>query len=95
MVTTPYGWSYDLVVILPAIIQTAVILKQDGRAAIVSGIAAVYLTVTGLIFFLRYWQVYDFWLFWAPAAFLILYWLSLTLTNPTRQQPANSVAPIE
>ena len=76
MATSPYGWSYDMVILLPALIQVAVRLGRNGRHGEVGLIVCGYLLLNGLIFYLRFIQVYDFWLFWAPTALLLLYWLS-------------------
>ncbi|MGH7854376.1 MAG: glycosyltransferase family 87 protein [Candidatus Binatia bacterium] len=71
IVTSPYSWTYDHMVLLPAIIQTYSWLRDR-----VSGVMIVYLAFNAAYLTARYIVPLDFWYFWMAPLFLSVYlWL--------------------
>ena len=71
IVTSPYSWTYDHIVLLPAIIQAYTWLR--GR---VGGVMMGYLSFNGAYLAARYIVPVDFWYFWMAPLFLSVYlWL--------------------
>lgn len=74
--TASFVWTFDHIILLPAVIQCAVWLDNDQRAAMRKGILGVFWAMNALLLISRFFIVNDFWYFWAAPAFLLLYlWL--------------------
>ncbi len=74
IVTSPYMWTYDQIILLPAIIQAAVWLFSLAKPGLTFGITVTYIAINILDLILhRQWS--DFWFLWLAPAFLILFLL--------------------
>jgi hypothetical protein len=76
--TASFVWTFDLVVLLPALVQGAVWITSpetnDRRKIFVS----CYLVVNAALLFGKFFVRNDLWYFWAAPAFLVLYGLLST-----------------
>jgi hypothetical protein len=81
--TAAYGWAYDLVVLLPALLQVAAGLVRS-RPAVAVPVLAGYFLLTALATFmnLAHWQEHRF--FWIAPAVLVGY----LLLRPPAVKPA-------
>ncbi len=71
--TTSFLWTFDLVVLLPAVIQGAVWLTEHPPSGRRQMILAGYLALNALLLAGKVFVRDDFWYFWAAPAFLALY----------------------
>jgi hypothetical protein len=78
LVSTPYGWFFDQVILLPAIWQAAGwIMRADAATRMRS--AVLYLTVNGLTLALILGHRTTFWYSWTAPAWLLIYlWIFRT-----------------
>ena len=70
LITSPYSWTYDQVILIPVIIQAAVWLAADWkhRRVIIFGIIYLALNLLNLLLHMR---LDDFWFIWfAPSLFI-------------------------
>lgn len=71
ILTSPYSWTYDQIVLLPAIVQAYTWTR--GR---VSGVLIGYLVFNAIYLGARYIVPVDFWYFWMAPLYLAIYlWL--------------------
>jgi hypothetical protein len=70
IVTSPYSWTYDHIVLLPAVIQTYSWLRDRATS-----VMTVYLTFNAIYLTARYFVPLDFWYFWMAPLFLSVYLL--------------------
>jgi hypothetical protein len=77
--TTPYGWEYDLVMVLPAVIQVAVWLVQRPMSWRSSLIVLTYLLIGGLALTINLMGVQAIWFSWMAPALLGWYLMSRQL----------------
>jgi len=81
LITTAYGWTFDQVVLLVAVIQVAVILSQ-GRSGCIGWTIGFYLIINGVVLVLHYVVgLHDLWFLWLAPLFLGWYWMILRHTN--------------
>jgi glycosyl transferase family 87 len=83
--TSSFVWTFDLVVLLPAVVQCAARLSRqiEPRKLIVS----FYLIVSAALFFGKVFWRNDLWYFWAAPALLALYLAVQQKTTATRSGP--------
>lgn len=81
--TTSFVWTFDLIVLLPALIQGAVWLTTHAMSGRRKAILAGYLALNALLLAGKFFVLNDFWYFWAAPAFLGLY-ASLRVTIDRR-----------
>jgi len=81
--TTPYGWTFDQVVLLPAVIQSAIWLFDRSLNVSSSFVLPAYFLINGLAITMIIARVNDFWYFWFASALLIIY---LVLLRQLRQE---------
>jgi hypothetical protein len=74
MITSPYTWTYDLVILLPAIIQGSVWLVENGKRWSTYLLAGFFLLISILDLALHT-RVNDFWFIWVAPMMLIWYLL--------------------
>lgn len=74
LITSPYAWTYDQVILIPVVIQAAVLLTEDRehRRVIIFGILYLALNLLNLLLHMR---LDDFWFIWFSPALLIWYLL--------------------
>ena len=74
--TAPFSWTFDYVILLPALMQGSVWLGAVVKRQRVRGFSAIYLALCSILLFGKILVRNDFWYFWLAPAFLILYiWL--------------------
>ncbi len=72
LVTTPYGWFFDQVVLLPVVMKCAIwLLRSGGAAAVQIAGAFVAVNVVALVFIAL--GLTTFWYLWIAPAWLVLY----------------------
>jgi hypothetical protein len=71
--TTSFVWTFDLIVLLPAVIQAAVWLTKHPMPGRRKAIFAGYLALNALLLAGKFFIHNDFWYFWAAPAYLGLY----------------------
>jgi len=71
--TASFVWTFDYIILLPAVVQSAVWLGKIQRPSTRMSMIAVYLAMNGLLLVSRFFVANDFWYFWTAPAFLALY----------------------
>jgi hypothetical protein len=92
-VTASYGaWPYDVLILLPAVMQVAAqIAQQPTRANVAWGVCA-YLALNVPAVALNLGKVVSFWFIWMAPLLLVLYLLLLRPpAEPTIDKPLRSV----
>jgi hypothetical protein len=89
VVTTPYAWTFDYVILLPALMQGAVWCRIAGNRQRVHWISTVYLALGSISLLSKIIVRNDFWHFWFAPALLILY---LLLHREYKGIGANSIS---
>ena len=75
VVTAPFGWSFDQVVLIPVLLQVMIQLFAASRRRIVYGAIIPYLAINIAAFAIHV-RYTDFWLIWLAPAILIWYLLA-------------------
>ena len=73
--TAAFVWTFDLVVLLPALIQCAAWLAKRGAYGSHKALLLAYLAINILLIAGKFFIRNDLWYFWAAPALLILYLL--------------------
>jgi hypothetical protein len=73
LATTAYGWTYDQILLLIPIMQTAVWFTADGRRPSVWLFTSLYGVVLLCAWALNAGRVHDFYYFWLPLVLTLLY----------------------
>jgi len=87
-ITSPYGWSYDEVVLLPAFLQIAGRMREQPLWLRWTGLG-IYLTANAAVLLVSLWRPHDAYLLWTSPMWLLLYCVGLSVT---RQDPVPSTA---
>lgn len=74
MITSPYTWTYDLVILLPVIIQGSVWLVEYGKRLSTYLLAGFFLLISILDLALHT-RLNDFWFIWVAPMMLVWYLL--------------------
>jgi Glycosyltransferase family 87 len=82
--TGPYGWTFDQVVLLPAVIQSALLLSGSSLNATSASVILSYFLINALAIAMNIARVDDFWYFWLAPTLLIIY---LVLLRQVGQKP--------
>jgi len=85
LLTAPYAWTYDYVILLPAVIQAAVWLIKERKSWSTYVLVGVFVGISILDLALHIKQS-DFWFIWLAPAILI--WYLLVRINNLRLKPA-------
>ena len=75
VVSAPFGWSFDQVVLIPALLQVMIQMFAISRGRIVYGGIISYLAINIAAFAIHA-RFHDFWLIWLAPALLIWYLLA-------------------
>ena len=75
VVTAPYGWSFDKVVLIPVLLKAMIQVLATNRLRIVSGAIISYM-VLNIAAFALHGRISDFWQFWMAPVLLIWYLLA-------------------
>jgi sugar phosphate permease len=73
LATAPFAWSFDYIVLLPAIIQAASWLSRRPVLSRESPVIIVYIIIMTLYVLVFFLSPNDFWRFWLGPAFVIAY----------------------
>ena len=71
-ITSPYSWTYDQVILIPAILQATIWITYDWKRWLTIFVAIYYITIS-ILDLLLHQKLSDFWFIWMAPAFLILY----------------------
>lgn len=75
VVSVPYGWSFDQVVLIPALLHAMIRMFATSRVRFVYGGIISYLAIN-IAAFVIYFRFTDFWHFWLAPVLLIWYLLA-------------------
>jgi len=82
VVTTPYAWTYDQVILIPAIIQATIWMVQEWKRWSILLLAGLFIGLN-LLDLVLHMKLNDFWFVWLAPGLLIWYLLtSLTFHRP-------------
>ena len=87
-ITCPYGWSYDEIVLLPAVLQIAGRMREQPSWLRWTGLG-IYLAVNAAVLLVSFWRPHDVYLLWTAPMWLLLYCIGLSVTEP---QPVSAAA---
>jgi hypothetical protein len=73
LATTSFAWSFDYIVLLPAIIQAASWLSGRQELSCKTPVIIVYVMIMALYMLVFFLSPNDFWRFWLGPAFVIAY----------------------
>ena len=73
LATTSFAWSFDYIVLLPAIIQAASWLSGRQELSCKTPVIIVYVIIMALYMLVFFLSPNDFWRFWLGPAFVIAY----------------------
>jgi Glycosyltransferase family 87 len=73
LATSPFAWSFDYIVLLPAIIQAASWLSRRPVLSRESAVIISYVIIMALYMLVFFLSPNDFWRFWLGPAFVIAY----------------------
>ena len=93
LATAPFAWSFDYIVLLPAIIQVASWLSRRGLLWYESPVVIVYGVIMMLYLLLFFVSPNDFWRFWLGPAFVVAYVIfhrQMTLASNQTPYPLTS-----
>lgn len=79
-ITSPYGWSYDEVVLLPAVLQIAARM-QERPWWLRWAALGTYLAANAGVLLVSLWRPHDAYLLWTAPMWLLLYCLGLSVTG--------------
>jgi hypothetical protein len=79
-ITSPYGWSYDEIVLLPAVLHIAARLRKRSSRLRWTALGT-YLAANGAVLLVSWWRPHDAYLLWTAPMWLLLYCLALSLTE--------------
>ena len=71
--TAPFSWTFDYVVLLPAVMQSAVWVSASNQGGHARWYAALYFSLCLILIIGKAMVRTDFWYFWLAPALLILY----------------------
>jgi hypothetical protein len=75
VVTTPYAWTFDYVILLPALMQGAVWCGIAGNRQRVRWVSVIYLAISSIALLAKIIVRNEFWYFWLAPALLVIYLL--------------------
>ena len=91
-ITSPYGWSYDEIVLLPAVLQIAGRMRDCPSWLRWTGLGT-YLAVNAAVLLVSLGRPHDAYLLWTAPMWLLLYCIGLSVTEPQPVSvPATSTA---
>ncbi len=87
VITTSYGWSYDQVVLLVAVIPAAVIILRTRNTAAL----AVLILTDAALFAMNQARLDEYWMVWSAPAWALAYWLATREDRVKLRQPAREI----
>jgi Glycosyltransferase family 87 len=73
--TASFVWTYDHIILLPAVVQGAVWLSRYPHGSTRLSLGIAYFAINGFLLVSRFFVVNDFWYFWIAPVFLFFYLL--------------------
>jgi hypothetical protein len=73
--TSAYAWTFDQVVLLPAIMQSASWIVRRPLTRYLCGLIIVYALINAVYLTGKFFVLNDFWYFWMAPSFLLTYLL--------------------
>jgi hypothetical protein len=89
LLTTPYGWFFDQVILLPCLFQAASWLATSRQSPLRVGVMTVYLSANATVLTLIRLHLTTFWYVWTISVWFALY----ALTQINRPPLPNRTAP--
>ena len=77
-ITSPYTWTYDLVILIPSILQATIWIMTDWKRWSTFFLVIIYLCIN-ILDLLLHRTLSDFWFIWLAPALLIWFWLTRRL----------------
>jgi hypothetical protein len=71
--TAAFAWTYDLIVVVPALMQVAARMFRKGKPSFVLYAAVIYTFITGIYWMSKLFLRADFWSFWLSPVLLLTY----------------------
>src|SRR5262249_15825382 len=93
LATAPFAWSFDYIVLLPAIIEVASWISRQGVPSRESSVIIVYVVIMTLYLLLFFVSPNDFWRFWLGPAFVVAYVIfqkQMTIESPSALDSSTS-----
>jgi glycosyl transferase family 87 len=87
--TSAFAWSYDLIVVLPSVIQITVRLIRSRNLRLIWNAATAYVSISAIYWITKFVLNADFWSFWLPPVLFLMYVLLWNYSNPV-QNVANA-----
>ena len=84
VVTASFVWTFDQIVLLPAVIQCAVWLSRSSSRILRRLIIAIHILINGGILWSKLHVPNDFWYFWMAPIYLILFFSARWIARPAR-----------
>jgi len=90
LLTTPYGWTFDYALLLPAIMKVAIEAFQSQQKKAITQLLFIHLVINGIALFLRLMAFPDHYMFWFGPALLLIYvaWYRIIFTQHTPPSPS-------
>jgi len=73
LLTTPYGWSFDYALLLPAVMKVAIETIRSQRRTVITKLIGIYLVINGIALILRLTAFPDHYMFWFGPSLLLIY----------------------
>ena len=89
---SPYAWTYDHVILLPAVIHGFVTVKRTNGWWYKSGPALFYIAANGCYFAGKFFVTTDTYYFWLAPLFLLIYLRAGTVTRGNSSVPLAKIA---
>lgn len=85
VVTAPFGWTFDQVVLIPVVLQVACLMLDVHDTQTSWKVTMPYIIINIVAFALRYGNIYEYWMFWYAPAMLGWYLSALRWSNNTKK----------
>jgi hypothetical protein len=93
--TSIFAWTYDHVILIPAIMQAAAWMSRRSGAWYGYMAARVYMAINGCHFLMRFWLSEELWYFWLAPALLINYLIFRREERSLTQADMNSLGGLQ
>lgn len=92
LVFSPYAWTYDQVILLPAVIHGFVMVKHQSGSWYKSGPGLLYIAANGCYFAGKFFVTTDAYYFWLAPLFLLIYLGAGTVFRSSSSAPPAKIA---
>ena len=91
--TASFVWTFDHIVLLPAVIQAAVWVSREQVGRPQTILIVVYMALGVILLVAKMFVRNDFWYFWTAPAYLLLYLYARASAGPGKQLQSTNTAP--